>query len=138
MKGVLPETLTEEQRLAVWLAQYRLANSRLSEPKPDGHCIALAEERVADKRQRESDLAAWAALRETLIPEPCFEHAEELARLFHDRYESLAPSFGYETRPDTKAFDPHSANGRLMMAVCSEVVTAAVLGSSMLNTGERK
>jgi len=47
--------------------------------------------------------------------------AEAIARHFHDTYERLAPKFGYETRPDTKAFDPESANGRLMIAVCSEI-----------------
>lgn len=52
--------------------------------------------------------------------------ADELraAMLFHDTYERLAPSFGYETRPDTKAFDPESPNGRLMIAVCGEVLAA--------------
>lgn len=45
----------------------------------------------------------------------------ELAEKFHDTYERLAPSFGYETRPDTKKFDPNSANGKLMVAVCSEI-----------------
>jgi hypothetical protein len=48
--------------------------------------------------------------------------SEELARLFHEVYERRAPEFGYETRPDTKEFDPHSRNGRLMIAVCAEVV----------------
>jgi hypothetical protein len=47
---------------------------------------------------------------------------EDLARRFHDTYERLAPQFGYETRADTKAFDPNSPNGRLMMAVCWDVV----------------
>lgn len=32
----------------------------------------------------------------------------ELARLFHDTYEKLAPSFGYETREETKIFDETS------------------------------
>lgn len=45
----------------------------------------------------------------------------ELARKFHDTYERLAPSFGYETRLDTKMFDPESKNGKLMIAVCAEV-----------------
>lgn len=45
----------------------------------------------------------------------------ELAKLFHDTYERLAPQFGYETRPDTKAFSPSSPNGQLMTAVCQEV-----------------
>lgn len=44
---------------------------------------------------------------------------EALARRFHALYEQLAPSFGYETRIETRAFDPASANGKLMIAVCS-------------------
>lgn len=47
---------------------------------------------------------------------------EELAVLFHDTYEQLAPSFGYETRDDTKQFDPDSPNGLLMIAVCGVVL----------------
>lgn len=42
---------------------------------------------------------------------------EKRAREFHDAYERLAPQFGYETRPETREFDPDSPNGRLMMAV---------------------
>ena len=45
-----------------------------------------------------------------------------LARQFHDTYERLAPSHGYETRPDTRDFDPDSPNGRLMTAVCKEIL----------------
>jgi len=48
--------------------------------------------------------------------------AKELAILFHETYERLAPEYGYETRPDTKQFDPESKNGRLMIAVCGEVI----------------
>jgi hypothetical protein len=40
----------------------------------------------------------------------------ELAKLFHDTYERLAPSYGYDTRPETKVFDQHTKNGRLMVA----------------------
>ena len=47
--------------------------------------------------------------------------AETVARQFHDAYERLAPSFGYETRPETRAFDPESPNGKLMTAVCAEL-----------------
>lgn len=56
-----------------------------------------------------------------------------LARRFHDLYERLAPQFGYETRPDTRAFDPESKNGRLMVAVCGQIgneLTAAAPASS--------
>ena len=45
----------------------------------------------------------------------------EIAKKFHETYETLAPSFGYETRKDTKVFDPNSQNGKLMIAVCKEV-----------------
>lgn len=45
-----------------------------------------------------------------------------VARKFHDVYERLAPDFGYETRPDTRRFDPESPNGKLMIAVVREVV----------------
>lgn len=50
----------------------------------------------------------------------------EIAKEFHDTYERLAPSFGYETRKDTKQFDPTSPNGRLMIAVCAEVAAKMV------------
>jgi hypothetical protein len=45
------------------------------------------------------------------------------AKLFHDTYETLAPFFGYETRDDTKEFDPTSKNGKLMLEVCDEVLS---------------
>ena len=45
-----------------------------------------------------------------------------LAKQFHAAYERLAPAFGYKTRPETRAFDPDSANGRLMVAVCQEII----------------
>jgi hypothetical protein len=51
--------------------------------------------------------------------------AEALARQFHEAYERLAPQFGYETRAETRQFDPQSPNGRLMVAVCAEIMGAA-------------
>lgn len=45
-----------------------------------------------------------------------------LASQFHDRYEEIAPLYGYKTREDTKTFDPESPNGQLMQAVCLQVV----------------
>ena len=44
-----------------------------------------------------------------------------LAMRFHEAYERLAPSFGYETRDSTKEFNPDSPNGKLMIAVCAEL-----------------
>lgn len=60
---------------------------------------------------------------------------EALAVKFHETYERLAPDFGYETRDETKEFDPESANGKLMIAVCGElrkeVVDPAVIAGSL-------
>lgn len=47
---------------------------------------------------------------------------EMLARFFHHTYENLAPSYGYETRKDTRAFDPTTPNGKLMVAVAAEAL----------------
>ncbi len=48
--------------------------------------------------------------------------ATELAVKFHEIYERLAPAHGYETRQETRRFDPTSPNGRLMIAVCAEIL----------------
>jgi hypothetical protein len=58
------------------------------------------------------------------------EEPEDMARKFHEAYERLAPVYGYETRHDTRAFDPASPNGRLMIAVCSELLGVAPLPPS--------
>jgi hypothetical protein len=49
---------------------------------------------------------------------------EELARLFHETYERLAPDFGYKTRTESAvpwAAVPQ-ANRQLMIAVAAEVL----------------
>lgn len=51
---------------------------------------------------------------------------EDLAKLFHDVYEKLAPAYGYETRKETRTFDPESKNGKLMIAVAHEVRTRVI------------
>ena len=48
--------------------------------------------------------------------------ALDLASRFHETYERLAPQYGYETRLDTRAFDPASKNGKLMVAACAEII----------------
>ena len=48
---------------------------------------------------------------------------EKLARMFHDVYELVAPLHGYETREDTKVFDPESKNGKTMIATCKIVIS---------------
>jgi hypothetical protein len=56
-----------------------------------------------------------------------------MALRFHDAYERLAPSCGYETRADTRVFDPTSPNGRLMIAVCAEIIAGDACGASSVN-----
>lgn len=58
----VPRENNDTIRRAVWLAQYRHANSQANTQQPDAHCVALAEERVQSYRQRASDQAAWAAM----------------------------------------------------------------------------
>lgn len=47
----------------------------------------------------------------------------DLAIRFHEIYERLSSSFGYETRKATRCFEPDSPNGRLMIATCREILT---------------
>ena len=49
-------------------------------------------------------------------------NALELATLFHDTYEQLAPVFGYETKEETKVFNQGSSNGKLMIATCEYIL----------------
>ncbi len=52
------------------------------------------------------------------------EQAEQLAMLFYNTYERLAPQFGYKTRePSAKSWAEVMENNRnLMVAVASEIV----------------
>lgn len=50
-----------------------------------------------------------------------------LALKFHRYYEGLAPEYGYETKEETKVFDPTSKNGKLMVAVCKRIIADLVL-----------
>ena len=47
-----------------------------------------------------------------------------LAVLFHVTYERLSAEFNYQTRTETRIFDPESANGKLMIATCAEIQKA--------------
>lgn len=60
------------------------------------------------------------------------ERSLELAIQFHETYERLAPEFGYATREDTREFDPESANGKLMIAVCAELITTTLNGVKVM------
>ena len=48
-------------------------------------------------------------------------NAIKLAILFHELYEKYAPLYGYETNKETKIFQAHTPNGKLMIHVCREI-----------------
>jgi hypothetical protein len=52
--------------------------------------------------------------------------AEQLARLFHETYERLAPQYEYDTRRESAVAweDVPERNRRLMVAVAAEVLRA--------------
>lgn len=45
-----------------------------------------------------------------------------LALAFHDTYERLAPDYGHKTKGDARSFDEESLDGKLMIAVCEEIL----------------
>lgn len=70
-------------------------------------------------------------------------HTEELAKLFHDTYERLAPRFGYETRAESAVAweDVPEANRRLMIATVEHVIAsdvADVAVNTYLDTAVRR
>jgi hypothetical protein len=68
-----------------------------------------------------NDPTIWTGRKRTAATEPEAKPIE-LALTFHRYYEELAPRFGYETRTETRQFDPNSSNGRLMIAVCEKIL----------------
>jgi len=55
--------------------------------------------------------------------------AEELAQLFHETYERLAPEFDYKTREASAKpwADVPETNKKLMIAVCAEILDTEVV-----------
>lgn len=87
------------------------------------HVAAMVEDWANNALSSETSRMIAAVAKDILINAlPKKDRAEELAIKFHEIYETKAPSFGYETRPDTKQFDPTTANGRLMIEVCRELI----------------
>ena len=50
----------------------------------------------------------------------------KLASIFHDTYEAFAPAYGYETRKETRDFEPESPNGKLMEVVCKFIIDTEI------------
>lgn len=66
---------------------------------------------------------------------------EQLAERFHEIYERRAPEFGYETRKETREFDPTTPNGKLMIATCTEIaayVNVLIDALQYISTGHIK
>lgn len=73
--------------------------------------------------QIDNMVSGLSRLEAAAVPELSLEDVVRLAERFHETYERLAPSFGYETRPETRQFDPTTPNGKLMIAVCAELAS---------------
>ena len=54
--------------------------------------------------------------------EEAYPEAYRIARRFHELYEQTAPLFNYQTKKETREFDPESPNGRTMAYVCYTIV----------------
>lgn len=66
-------------------------------------------------------------------------NAEQLAQQFHEAYERLAPSFGYETREaSAKPWAEVPENNRnLMIAVCQELLDSGFEANDLAEANER-
>lgn len=55
--------------------------------------------------------------------------AEEIARAFHEEYENLAPTYGYETRPESATFweAVPERNKRLMIHVVGNLLARKII-----------
>lgn len=87
--------------------------------------VVDAKAKSAGERSGGATASATAIYSTPLYVHPVAQDAEMVARRFHKTYERLAPKFGYETREETRQFDPASPNGKLMIAVCEEMVREA-------------
>ena len=54
---------------------------------------------------------------------------EYLAQAFHETYETLAPNFGYETRPESRKpwREVPQQNQDLMVAVCKALIARGIV-----------
>jgi hypothetical protein len=61
---------------------------------------------------------------------PILHDPVALARRFHEVYEDLAPTFGYETRTETRvAWDDLPTENRQLMTAVAAVIQAEALGA---------
>jgi len=94
-----------------------LRNRQLLSPDQSLHETAMPNYTWGDLIQLLDDyLKANSSQLEPLVS------GQQLAEQFHKLYEGLAPQFGYETKEETKTFNPESNNGKLMIAVSEQIL----------------
>lgn len=86
-------------------------------------------------------IAEWQSQQEPTAMKPFnmwskYKDAGELARKFHSYYEKLAPHYGYETREETREFKPDTPNGKLMIAVCEQILSEPIAEQPIVTEGE--
>ena len=122
-----------KEHVAIFSLFQRFRNARLLKTTIDPalyfaalHCTDVALTplgqyywQLAKKGLLESDQAFSEHQGSRTMPD-----AEAVARLFHETYERLAPSFEYKTRPETAVLweNVPERNKRLMIAVAAEVI----------------
>lgn len=102
-------------------AAIRRDAARMVDPTPSANGQAIDYEALYGQMCERCDSLDKELAKYTEADGQAQQDATAMARRFHDEYERLAPSFGYETRSDTRTFDPESPNGRLMIAVCGAI-----------------
>ncbi len=101
----------------------------------EGPCAGCARAEAAEAEAAKWNEIAFVAMAEADRLKAALGDPADLARRFHETYERLAPSFGYDTRPDSAVpwDEVPERNRNLMIAVCAEVARAA-LGPADRNT----
>lgn len=119
--------MTPEQRTLVTTLRHRLGAARLEElaiavgrPRDEVRYLTGRDPQVAWHQLQQSERAAWL---ERLS-------LDGVARAFHEAYERLAPSFGYETRPESAVAweDVPEQQRSLMRATVKDLLDRNVIG----------
>ena len=108
-----------------FLEWYCSKNGKIDFVEVRKECCGQCDERLCEihdlKREETNDNTFYKPIIPQDQPKQTIEEVE-LAIKFHDTYEALAPSFGYETREETKQFSTDTPNGKLMIEVCKEII----------------
>ncbi len=123
--------MSEEPKLCPFCKEEVEIISWGDDPKSDHHfigCYSRKCSRLFDEgletgfyKTIKGLVRAWNRRGQIMTKE---EKAIELAKLFHETYERLAPDFGYETRKESrkKWYDVPEKNRKLMIAVAGHIL----------------